>query len=624
MGLAQAPTTIWRKGCDTLTAKHFTAEAYEMTTSADISAPAELRAGPAIGQRPTVWRTRVERALPYLVGAVAAVAATLATVAIQHTTDETTLVPLVLAVMSVAIYGGMRAGVATLALATLLAWYFVIDSHYSLVLLEGGSLTRLVLFLGAGGSTLVILQRLQASQQRTRAALRSNEALNRELSDTIERLELTTRRKQFLLEASAALGSSRDYDETLGSVAKLAVPVIADYCIIDLKDGNGFQYGVAYHRDPEQVALLERLRDEYPLEPTADRGYPRVSRSGDVELWPHVTDDTLRRIAVDAAHLSIMRQLEVRSSLIVPLKIGGDTIGALTLGMSESRRAFSEADVPLAEDFARRAAVAIEQTQLYSEKDRLNERARLAAEGARFGTWEWDLGPTVVWSENLETMYGFAPGEYPGTFAAFMDRVHPDDREFVAASIEATLKGGKDLDFEHRVLHASGEVTWHNGRGRLYRDANGNPARMIGIGIDITDRKRIEQALADAMEELRQANEAKDEFLGLVSHELRTPITTIFGNARTLRARANAISAEDRDAAMADIEHESDRLQRIIENLLVLARFEQNPVIDVEPLLVPQLVEGIVASFQRRRTSREVQISVRPEASIANGQPTYF
>lgn len=125
-------------------------------------------------------------------------------------------------------------------------------------------------------------------------------------------------------------------------------------------------------------------------------------------------------------------------------------------------------------------------------------------------------------------------------------------------------------------------------------------------------------------EELRKASAAKDEFLGLVSHELRTPITTIYGNARLLRSRAAAVAEEDRQIALADVEHEAERLQRIVENLLVLARMETAEHVDLEPIHVGKTVRRIAAEFCRRHPDVNVELQLDETARIAMAQPTYF
>ena len=109
--------------------------------------------------------------------------------------------------------------------------------------------------------------------------------------------------------------------------------------------------------------------------------------------------------------------------------------------------------------------------------------------------------------------------------------------------------------------------------------------------------------------ELRRANAAKDEFLGLVSHELRTPITTIFGNAELLRKHSSHLDQPTRDALVEDISAEADRLHRIIENLLVLARGTHGTP-DSEPVLVDRVVQRVVTEHHKTFPSRDVRVDL--------------
>ncbi|HZP58054.1 MAG TPA: ATP-binding protein, partial [Dehalococcoidia bacterium] len=124
--------------------------------------------------------------------------------------------------------------------------------------------------------------------------------------------------------------------------------------------------------------------------------------------------------------------------------------------------------------------------------------------------------------------------------------------------------------------------------------------------------------------ELRVANQAKDEFLGLVSHELRTPITTIFGNAQVLRNRANRLDDESRALAVEDIEQEAERLHRIIDNMLVLSRVEAGREIETEPLVVERTLRRIIDSYAQRHPQRPIELRTEGRVAPVSAEPTYF
>src|ERR687893_450213 len=173
---------------------------------------------------------------------------------------------------------------------------------------------------------------------------------------------------RFLAEAGEVLSSSLDYRDTLSRVARLAVPGLADWCAVEVlaEDGTLEQLAVA-HQDPEKVALAHERRRRYPPDPDAPQGALQVLRSGQPEFYPEISNDTLLSAARDAEHLRLMRGLGFTSVIIVPLVARGQTLGVITLVTAESRRRYEQADFKLAEDLARRAAVAVDNARLYQE-----------------------------------------------------------------------------------------------------------------------------------------------------------------------------------------------------------------------------------------------------------------
>ncbi len=133
-------------------------------------------------------------------------------------------------------------------------------------------------------------------------------------------------------------------------------------------------------------------------------------------------------------------------------------------------------------------------------------RLRLALDAGRMGTWEWTVATNrVVWSPGLEAIHGLAPGTFGGSFADFLSDVHPDDREYVQERIGKTLSHGEDHQIEYRLLLPDGSLRWVEGRGKLSRDADGQPQRMVGVCVDITERKRVEEVLSRSEEQFRRA-----------------------------------------------------------------------------------------------------------------------
>jgi GAF domain-containing protein len=193
------------------------------------------------------------------------------------------------------------------------------------------------------------------------------------------RAELAADRLRFLAEASVLLSGSLDVTETLTTVAELVVPRVADWCAVNLVRGDELPVVALAHADPDKVAWAADMQQRYPSDPHSPTGAARVVRTGVSELYAEIPDDLIEAGAQDEEHLRLLRQLGMRSALVVPLT-GRDTpLGAITMVMADSSRRFTENDVRFAEDLARRAALAVETvTAFAAQQGRLAAVARVA------------------------------------------------------------------------------------------------------------------------------------------------------------------------------------------------------------------------------------------------------
>lgn len=169
-------------------------------------------------------------------------------------------------------------------------------------------------------------------------------------------------RRDFLARAGAALASSLDYRATLAAVAQIAVPQLADWCAVRLVDPETgrVQRAAVAHADPEKVRWAREAMQGYPPESSAPASAVQVIRTGKSELYPELTPPMLAGIARDAQHLRLLHQLNMESRMVVALPGRNRILGSLTFVYAGSGRRYSEEDLAFAEDFARRAAMAIE------------------------------------------------------------------------------------------------------------------------------------------------------------------------------------------------------------------------------------------------------------------------
>ena len=184
---------------------------------------------------------------------------------------------------------------------------------------------------------------------------------------------------RYLARASEVLSESLDYQRTLNDFARLVVPELADWCSVEIvgEDGALHQLAVA-HADPEKVKWARELRHRYPPNPDATTGSPNVVRTGEPELYPEIPEEMLVAGAVDEDHLRIIREVGIRSAIVVPLVAHDRVLGALTLIAAESGRRYGHADLALALELARRAALAVDNARLH----RAELEARIIAERA--------------------------------------------------------------------------------------------------------------------------------------------------------------------------------------------------------------------------------------------------
>jgi serine phosphatase RsbU (regulator of sigma subunit)/anti-sigma regulatory factor (Ser/Thr protein kinase) len=265
----------------------------------------------------------------------------------------------------------------------------------------------LVAPLTAGGRQLGVLSltfqgRGEADEQTQLAFLTTladvtAQALER--AETGAAAALASERLAFLADASVLLSSSLDYRAVLEAVAALVVPRLADWCAIQLLEGDTLNTVALTHVDPKKVEWALGVSAKYPSDMSAPTGAPNVIRTGRSELYPFIPPELLEAGAENEEHLRLIREFGLSSGLVVPLVGRSGIIGALTLIYAESGRRYDESDVAFAEDVARRAALAVETAHAFHEQSgRLATVTRVAevAQHAILATLPPRIGPVEL------------------------------------------------------------------------------------------------------------------------------------------------------------------------------------------------------------------------------------
>ena len=363
--------------------------------------------------------------------------------------------------------------------------------------------------------------------------------------------------QRFLLDASTLLGSTIATRATFAELAELAVPHLGSWCAIELDadDGRRVVVGIA-HDVPRKVSLVRELRTRYP-------------------------DALAESEAVDELHRELLRDLDVRSSISVPMTARGRTVGTMTFARSSEERAYGEVELELARDLAQRAAIALDNGLLFREAEERAEAARvLAAIGDGVALVD-DDGIVRLWNPAAERITGVPVADAVGrALAEAVPALAP------LANEDGGWTGPFELTGGERWLAFSVE---HFDGGTVYAFR------------DQTDER--------ALEAMRQ------DLVATVSHEVRTPLAAIYGAALTLRRDDVELEEVVRERLLDIVVEESARLGEIVNDLLTANQIDAGILTaTIEPCDPAELAESVVAAARTHLPS-EITLELRsPDA----------
>ncbi len=198
------------------------------------------------------------------------------------------------------------------------------------------------------------------------------------------------------------------------------------------------------------------------------------------------------------------RGTDSASWLGVPLRTPSRTIGVLVVQHYERDNAYSQRDLELLASVGDQLALAIERKQTEIELQTREAQLTESQQIAHLGNWEWDIKSNKVsWSDEEFRIFGLEPREFTPTYETYLERIHPDERELVVATIQKALQEKKYPSFEHRIVRPDGAVRMICEDGKVVLDEYGNPIKLLGITMDITERKLAEDNLRNSEAEMR-------------------------------------------------------------------------------------------------------------------------
>ncbi|MEH1938865.1 MAG: PAS domain S-box protein [Nostoc sp.] len=483
--------------------------------------------------------------------------------------------------------------------------------------------------------------------------------------DITERKQVEEQQR-FLAEASGILAASLDYETTLASLTRLAVPEIADWCLIDIIcDNQSVRRVAAAHANPEKQQLVEQLQN-YPPDLTQREGIAEVIRTGKSQITDFISNELIEAVSRNPSHLKILQELNPTSGMSVPLIVRGRVLGVMILVSSSGRR-YDTKSLMLAEELATRAAIAVDNARLYTEAQQSQQAAiRAASRTARLQTITAALSESLTPTQVAEVIVEQGMAALGASCAlvalltksgteleivravGYQEEILDSWRRFsinTSAPLAEAVRTKKPIWQEPTATR----VARYSNLAKEYAQNNYEAwisipliveARAIG-GISLgfaeiqefnqddqsfvlaltqqcaqaMERARLYEAEQTAREAAENANRIKDEFLAVLSHELRSPLNPILGWSKLLQTKK--LDEKTIPQALKTIERNAKLQAQLIEDLLDISRILQGKLsLNIYPVDLASVISAAMETVRLSAEAKSIEMHIRLEPNL--------
>lgn len=423
----------------------------------------------------------------------------------------------------------------------------------------------------------------------------------------------------FFDRVNQAMSEVTTYEERLHKLANLTVPAICDWCVIHMVSNHEITKTVIAHTNQDKLKWAQSLQNKYPPSlANTHYGIGRVIKTGKSELRSVVDSSMINQYIKNSAHRKILKELNIKSTIITPLISRGQIIGAISFVSTQSSRNYDNADLKFIEHFATRAAVSIDNARLYSEATTQLDKRRQAEDNLRKSQRQLEVifenvdegitvqdptGKIILASRAAAKLIGFS-----STKDLLVTPLEQIMQRFTIYDEKGRLLQPGDLpgrlalrgkNVPEKVvrfkINNTGEERWSLLRSTPVLNSAKKVQFVINLFRDITDRKLSDQK--------------KDDFIAIVSHELKTPLTSVRGFSELSLKRAKDLKDQILIDYLSNIVTQSDRSFRLIKDLLDVARLQLGKLpLQKEKISLGKVVEDVVKSFKTLEEKHPIEV----------------